>query len=116
MLLLTFFHACFSYDTGLKNPNKRIDTLDDMLSKQDYLVEGEFSLADVAVASYLLYVPQFFKGIDLSRWPNVVKYMKRCAARPAYGAAFGSNVQQYLIDCLDSMEGGAEKKKLFGMF
>jgi len=31
-----------------------------------------FSLADVAIASYLLYVPQYFKGVNLSRWPNVI--------------------------------------------
>jgi glutathione S-transferase len=103
------------YDTGLKNPNKRIDTLESMLSEKEFLVDGGFSLADVAVASYLLYVPQFFQGIDLSRWPNVVRYMKQCAARDAYGEAFGSNVQQYLVASLGEMEGG-EKKKLFGMF
>lgn len=102
------------YDTGLKKPNKRIDSLDEIFSKQDYLVDGEFSLADVAVASYLLYVPQFFQGIDLSRWPNVVKYMKRCAERPAYGEAFGSNVQQSLVQSLDAMGGG--EKKMFGIF
>lgn len=102
------------YDTGLKNPNKRIDRLDQLLGEQEYLVEGGFSIADVAIASYLLYVPQFFQGIDLSRWPNVVAYMKRCAERDAYGKAFGSNVQQYLIASLDAM--GGEKKKLFGMF
>jgi glutathione S-transferase/alpha,alpha-trehalase len=93
--------------------------LDAILSKQEYLVEGGFSLADVAIASYLLYVPQFFKGVDLSRWPNVVQYMKRCAERPAYGKAFGSEVQQYLIQSCDSMGGdgeGGDKKKLFGVF
>jgi len=90
--------------------------LDAILSKQEYLVDGGFSLADVAIASYLLYVPQFFKGVDLSRWPNVVQYMKRCAERPAYGEAFGSDVQQYLIQSIDSMGGGEEKKKLFGVF
>ena len=79
-------------------------------------MEGGFSFADVAVASYLLYVPQFFQGIDLSRWPNVVKYMKRCAERDAYGEAFGSNVQQYLVSSLETMGNGGEKKKLFGMF
>lgn len=104
------------YDTGLKKPNKRIDALDDIFSKEEFLVEGGFSMADVAVASYLLYVPQFFQGVDLSRWPNVVKYMKRCAERPAYGEAFGPNVQQSLVDALDAMEGGGEKKKLFGVF
>jgi len=106
------------YDTGLKQPNRRIDKLDQLLSSESYLVEGGFSLADVAVASYLLYVPQFFKGINLNRWPNVVQYMKRCAERPAYGEAFGGDVQQYLISSLDAMmeDGDGQEKKLFGIF
>ena len=103
------------YDTGLKKPNKRIDALEKILSEKEFLADGGFSLADVAVASYLLYVPQFFQGIDLSRWPNVVRYMKQCAGRDAYGEAFGSNVQQNLVAALGEMENG-EKKKLFGMF
>jgi glutathione S-transferase len=107
------------YDTGMKKPNKRIDVLEKLLSKQEFLVEGGFSLADVAVASYLLYVPQFFQGTDLSRWPNLVLYMKRCAEREAYGKAFGSNVQSYLVAACEGMMAGKdfdEKKKLFGMF
>ena len=107
------------YDTGLKKPNKRIDVLDKLLSKQDFLVEGGFSLADVAVASYLLYVPQFFQGTDLSRWPNVVRYMRQCAEREGYGKAFGPNVQNYLVAACDGMMANRdydEKKKLFGMF
>lgn len=109
------FSACShdSYDTGLKSPNKRIDTLDAMLADKEYLLDSGFSLADVAVASYLLYVPQFFRDIDLSRWPNVVAYMKRCAERPAYAQAFGSNVQEFLLATLDGM---GKEKKLFGLF
>ena len=43
------------YDTGLKQPNKRINVLEKLLGKQEYLVDDAgFSLADVAVASYLL--------------------------------------------------------------
>lgn len=43
------------YDTGLKKPNKRINVLENILGKQEYLVkDAGFSLADVAVASYLL--------------------------------------------------------------
>mmetsp|Transcript_49427 Transcript_49427/g.148921 ORF Transcript_49427/g.148921 Transcript_49427/m.148921 type:complete len:268 (-) Transcript_49427:706-1509(-) len=102
------------YDTGLKKPNRRIDALDKILAEKEFLVDGGFSLADVAVASYLLYVPQFFQGIDLSRWPNVVRYMKECAEREHYGEAFGPKVQQYLVGALDKMGGG--EKKLFGMF
>ena len=106
-----------SKGTGLDKPNKRIDVLEKLLSKQEFLVDGGFSLADVAVASYLLYVPQFFQGTDISRLPNVVRYMKQCAERKGYGDAFGANVQGYLVAACDGMmEGKDEKKKLFGMF
>eukprot|EP00586_Coscinodiscus_wailesii_P002486 CAMPEP_0172484378 /NCGR_PEP_ID=MMETSP1066-20121228/11822_1 /TAXON_ID=671091 /ORGANISM="Coscinodiscus wailesii, Strain CCMP2513" /LENGTH=250 /DNA_ID=CAMNT_0013248855 /DNA_START=112 /DNA_END=864 /DNA_ORIENTATION=- len=101
------------YDTGLKKPNKRIDALNEILSKQQFLLSDGFTIADVAVASYLLYVLQFFRGIDLSRWPHVVRYMKDCAGREGYGKAFGSNVQGFLLEALASMGG---REKLFGMF
>ena len=109
---------CIRYDTGLKNQNKRIQRLDDLLSKSPFLVDGEFSLADVAVASYLLYVIQFFPDVDLhSKWPNIVRYMKECAGREGYGKAFGDRVQGYCVARLSEMESGAGKdKKLFGMF
>mmetsp|Transcript_8436 Transcript_8436/g.18951 ORF Transcript_8436/g.18951 Transcript_8436/m.18951 type:complete len:253 (-) Transcript_8436:644-1402(-) len=104
------------YDTGLKSANPRIDRLDQLLSKSTYLVKGEFSLADVAVASYLLYVIQFFPDVDLhSKWPNIVRYMKDCAAREAYGKAFGANVQGFCLERLGDMQSG-DKKKLFGVF
>jgi len=101
------------YDTGLKKPNRRIETLNDLLADNKYLLGDQFSLADVAVASYLLYVPQFFRDIDLSRWPNVVRYMKDCASREYYGKAFGENVQQFLIASLESMD-GSKKQGMFG--
>lgn len=110
------------YDTGLRSPNKRIDKLNNLLSTSSYLVpDGGFSLADVAVASYLLYVVQFFPDIELySKWPHVVRYMKECAGRENYEKAFGSNVQKFLLSRLEEMEtvGGDNKKgkKVFGMF
>ena len=100
------------YDTGLKNPNKRLEQLDKMLGRHDFLLGEDFSLADVAVASYLLYVLQFFPGIDVSRWPNMKRYMKDCASRESYGKAFGERVQTYLMDQLEA----EPKKKVFGMF
>jgi len=106
------------YDTGLKKPNRRVDALNRILGGQQYLLgdgEDNFSLADVAVGAYLLYVPQFFPDVDLSRWPDVVRYMKDCASRDAYAKAFGPNVQQSLLSKLDAMGGGG-KKKIFGMF
>jgi glutathione S-transferase len=106
------------YDTGLKFQNKRIDRLEDILTKSKFLVEGEFSVADVAVASYLLYVIQFFPDVDLhSKWPNIVRYMKDCAGREGYGKAFGERVQSYCVARLGEMESSSGKeKKLFGMF
>merc|ERR1712161_80462 len=48
------------YDTGLKKPNKKIDQLNEILSNQKYLINDEdFTTADVAVGSYLLFVIQF---------------------------------------------------------
>ena len=107
-----------SYDTGLKSPNKRIAKLDSILSESTYLVPGGFGLADVAVASYLLYVIQFFPDVDLhGKWPNVVRYMRDCAGREGYGEAFGKNVQGFCLGRLKEMEeGGGKDKKLFGMF
>jgi len=111
----------FRYDTGLRNPNRRIDTLNTLLSQSPYLVQGKFSLADVAVASYLLYVIQFFPDVELyQRWPHVVRYMRECAGREGYGQAFGGRVQGFCLERLDKMmesgNGGEEKKKMFGLF
>lgn len=105
------------YDTGLKNPKqKRMLALDDMLSKRQYIASDEFSTADVAIASYLLYVVQFFPNVNLAQWTHVVAYMIRCAERPAYGKAFGDQVQGFLVQSLKKqLEDGPEKKGLFGM-
>eukprot|EP00579_Thalassiosira_antarctica_P007467 CAMPEP_0201893568 /NCGR_PEP_ID=MMETSP0902-20130614/38932_1 /ASSEMBLY_ACC=CAM_ASM_000551 /TAXON_ID=420261 /ORGANISM="Thalassiosira antarctica, Strain CCMP982" /LENGTH=246 /DNA_ID=CAMNT_0048425407 /DNA_START=87 /DNA_END=827 /DNA_ORIENTATION=+ len=106
------------YDTGLRNPNRRIEKLNQILSDSSYLVPGGFSLADVAVSSYLLYVIQFFPDVELhSKWPHVVRYMKECAERDGYGKAFGSNTQGSCLQKLKAMQsGGGKEKKLFGMF
>ncbi len=110
--------ANFRYDTGLRNSNRRIDTLNTLLSKSPFLVQGTFSLADVAVASYLLYVIQFFPDVELyQRWPHVVRYMRECAGREGYGQAFGGRVQGYCLERLDKMmESGNGGKKMFGLF
>lgn len=101
------------YDTGFKRPNKRLDTFNDLLETRTFLLGDDFSLADVAVASYLLYVLQFFPGVDISRWPHMKRYMKDCAQRKAYGKAFGEKTQKYLVEQLEAEP--KQQQKLFGL-
>ncbi|KAF8063755.1 yfcG [Scenedesmus sp. PABB004] len=64
--------------------------LDKLLADREYLEGNAFSVSDVAVGSILLYVPMFFPQLDLSPYPNVLKYMERVKARPACAATVGS--------------------------
>jgi glutathione S-transferase len=73
-----------------------------------FLLGSDFTLADVAVASYLLFALRFYPDTDLSRWPNIVKYLYTCASRKAYGRAFGPDVQESLLELLRGMSGGRE--------
>eukprot|EP00798_Chlamydomonas_sp_ICE-L_P016434 gene16434-22649_t len=66
-----------------------LGTLDAYLSTREYL-EGDFSVSDVAVGAYLLYVPALLPQLDLSPYPNVLAYMARLAARPACAATLAS--------------------------
>ena len=49
--------------TQLDKPNKALDTLDAMLGQNEWLSDGGFGVADVAVGSYLNYVPLFFSQV-----------------------------------------------------
>lgn len=68
-----------------------------ILSSTDYLVDNKFSVADVAVASYLNYVPVFFGSVNPVNRPNLARYMLRCAQRPAFAAAFGDGHAEAII-------------------
>jgi glutathione S-transferase len=62
---------------------------------------GQFSAADVAVASYLLYLPQFFGrgGFAADLYPNTAAYMLRCASREGYRRAYPGEVEGVLSVC-----------------
>ena len=83
-------------DTQLRKQPPAIDTLNAILGSQPWVLGDEFSVADVAVASYLLYVLLFFPDVSVAKWPHVAKYMETCALRPAYARAFGDDVAQVL--------------------
>ena len=79
---------------------------------------ADFSVADVAVASYLLYIPQFFPDVHWGRLPAIAAYMARCASRPAYAQAFGEPLAAMLAAKLrdQAAEGPRDPAgpKLFG--
>jgi glutathione S-transferase len=88
---------------------RAVATLETIFSDREWLVgegDGKFSVADVAVGSYLNYVPIFFPNADLSKTPAIAKYMQRCAERPAFAQAFGDGhanlVRQKTADWLSS--------------
>ena len=76
--------------TSMDKPDLRsVAVLEQILGEREWLVGDAFSVADVAVGSYLNYVPIFFGNADLSGTPNIARYMTRCAERPAFSQAFG---------------------------
>lgn len=87
--------VCFVEENGrvigtcLDQPSQRVVSKLEGILEQDWLVD-DFSVADVAVASYLNYVPLFFPDVDLSKTPNIARYMLKCSERPAFATAFGA--------------------------
>ncbi|MCC5639050.1 glutathione S-transferase family protein [Nostoc sp. CHAB 5844] len=57
--------------------------LNEIFQKQHFILGDEFTVADVAVASILYYMPTMLK-IDLSAYPAVLEYIQRISERPAF--------------------------------
>ncbi|MHC0064939.1 glutathione S-transferase family protein [Nostoc sp. UIC 10890] len=62
--------------------------LNEIFSKQPFLLGDEFTVADVAVGSILNYIPIMLK-LDLSSYPAVLSYMKQLSERPAFQKSIG---------------------------
>jgi glutathione S-transferase len=54
-------------DTGLKGAPRALAVLDALLAQSSWLVGNEFSVADVAVGAYILYVLLFFPEVRAMR-------------------------------------------------
>ncbi len=63
------------------------NVLNTALDQRDYLLGGEFTVADLNVASVLSWTR--LAGADLSDYPNVEAWLERCLSRPAAAAAQG---------------------------
>lgn len=83
--------------TNAETNPKPLFQLNGILEGKRYLVNDEFSVADVAVSSYLLYVPQFFPEVKMGIYPNIVNYMARCLERETFVKAFGEQTKQLCV-------------------
>jgi len=102
-------------DTGLRGDPPALEVLDGLLEANEFLLgsgEESFSVADVAVGSYLLYVPLFFPDISVAKWPHIQRYMLQLLERPAYQRAFGAGTAEQLMTIV-SKKGDS---KMFGLF
>ncbi len=59
--------------------------VDKELTNKEYLLGNNFSLADLAIATYLPFLMRL--GVDYGAHKNVVAWLGRCTSRPALGRA-----------------------------
>ena len=60
-----------------------LKVLDDALAGKDYLVGNRFSVADINVSTVLL-LADIYKQIGVDKYGNVMAWLNRVAARPAW--------------------------------
>ena len=66
--------------------DRAFDLIDARVRDAEYLAGGSFTTADI-MTGFSLTTMRYFQPYDLQRCPNVVKYLGRIAARPAYRRA-----------------------------
>ena len=96
-----FYRLTINHPLNYFGHLRRIDVLEKRLGEQEYIVGEELTVADIAVASYLNYVPLFNRNVDLSNIPNCVGFMRRMAGRDAFALAFGEGHQQLVVGKCD---------------
>ncbi|MCC6559229.1 MAG: glutathione S-transferase family protein [Polyangiaceae bacterium] len=72
-------------ESGARELQNLFGILDRALEGKEYLVGGRFTLADLAVASFLPMATRL--GVDINPYKNVVAWSGRCMTRPALGRA-----------------------------
>jgi glutathione S-transferase len=60
-----------------------LDYIEGELGDNEYLVGGQFSIADIAVTTGFVNLKIAGESVDASRWPKVAAYVDRVFARPA---------------------------------
>ena len=65
-----------------------MEPLEAILSQQAFMLGDQFSVVDVAVGSYLFYMPALLQ-LDLSPYPAIAAYVKKLTERPAFQNTIG---------------------------
>ncbi|MEM9568495.1 MAG: glutathione S-transferase family protein [Cyanobacteria bacterium P01_E01_bin.34] len=78
----------FMEATREKEFPRLMDPLQAILSQQPFMIGDQFSVVDVAVGSYLFYIP-FMLQLDLSPYPAIDSYVKKLMKRPAFQNTIG---------------------------
>jgi glutathione S-transferase len=71
-----------------KEMPKLFPPLNDHFSQHNFLVDDQFTAADVAVGAYLAYMPMMLQ-LDFSDYPGIANYIQRLSERPAFKASIG---------------------------
>ena len=71
-----------------KETPRLLNPLNELLTKQPFLMGNELNVADIAVGSILAYIPMMLQ-LDLSPYPAVLEYIKRLTERPAFQKTIG---------------------------
>ncbi|TKA75068.1 hypothetical protein B0A49_03267 [Cryomyces minteri] len=87
--------------------------LDKQLEGREWIVGDKYSIADIANFSWINFSK--FGGIDITRWPNLAAWHKRCLARPAVSAVATSSQManpQYEQKLKEDQEARRKEEKL----
>ncbi|MEH2237182.1 glutathione S-transferase family protein [Nostoc sp.] len=84
----TLAPGIFGEENREREMPRLLTPLNEIFSRQPFLLGNEFTVADVAVGSVLNYIPMILK-LDLSPYPAVLNYMKQLSERPAFEKSIG---------------------------
>ena len=72
-------------ERNLKALEKPFTVLNNELTHKEYLLNSQFTVADLNVASVLSWCRP--ARVDLNRWPRLSEWLERCVSRPAFKRA-----------------------------
>jgi glutathione S-transferase len=84
----TYGPGVFMEATRDRDLPRLTNVLNQVLEHRPFLMGQEFSAADVAVGSFLAYLPVMLK-VDFSPYPAVIQYLERLSERPAFQKNIG---------------------------